>query len=239
MSFWSSLSFVRAAAPPVVTVAEIGKLVAELAATRAAAGNERPKCRIKYGPRVDADEQTTEVIEWDATGIIGTVGEYDWDRSDEYDSLTALSDALSSDNGSVYRAYLSLGGLHPEIVAALTRDPSPENKIGLCLHGLSFSIGPALVAGLESEAPAFAGWMELSFSGPGYYFPWTYRQARERAEAVGLVREVMSVCRRTWPVPPAPPAAAAVDGRRQLADLWLYDDFALSADWLWFASESG
>src|SRR4051812_28865075 len=127
MSFWSSLNLVRAAAPPVVTVAAIGAFVRDLAATGALAGDESPLCQIKYGPCVDADEKTTDVVEWDESGMIGTVGEYPWDRSETFPSIAALSESLAADGGHVYRAFISLGGLVPEIVEVMTRQPSEEN----------------------------------------------------------------------------------------------------------------
>lgn len=76
-------------------------------------------------------------------------------------------------------------------------------------------------------------------SGPGYFYPLEYREARKRAEAVGLVRLIREVCRNAWPVQSVPASASAVAGRRGLGEAWLYDDFALPQDWLWFVSESG
>jgi hypothetical protein len=239
MSFWSSLVLARAAPPPVVNADAIGAFLRGLAATGALVGGNELLCQVKYGPRLDADERTTDVTEWDESGTIGTVGEYPWDISEMFPSVAILADVLAGDSRSVYRAYLSVGELHPDIVAALTREPSEENEVGLCLSWVSFSVGPVLVAGLGSEAPAFAGWMGLSFSGPGYFFPWEYRQVRELAESVELVGRLVEVCRGAWPVAPAPVSVEAVAGRRQLAELWLYDDFALPQDWLWFVSESG
>jgi hypothetical protein len=239
MSFWSSLNLVRAAAPPpVVTVDAIGRFVSDLAATGALADDEEPLCQIKYGPRVDADEQTTDIVEWDERRIIGTVREYPWDLSVTYPSLAALSEVLAKDGRQVYRAYLSLGGLSPEIVAALTREPSEQNEIGLCLYALSFSVGPVIVAGLGSDSPALVGWMGLELSGPGYYFPWDFREGRERAEAIGSVQRLVAACRGAWPVPPEQASVDLVAARRQAAELWLYDDFAMPPDWLWFASEA-
>ncbi len=158
---------------------------------------------------MDADKRTTKAVEWNDFGI-GVVGEYPWDRSDKFPSLTALANALATDRGIVYRAFLNLGELHPDIRTALTRQPSEENRVGLYLSEASFSVGPVLVAGLASEAPALVGWMGLTLSGPGYFYPWTYRQARERAEAVGLVRRMAEVCRAAWRVPPAAASAELV-----------------------------
>lgn len=237
MSFWSSLVLARGGQTPAVTVAAIGALVRGLTAAQVLVGDEQPLCQIKYGPRVDADEQTTHEIEWD--GLIGTYREYPWDRSGTYPSLPALADALAADNGTVYRAFLSLGSAHPDIVAALTREPSEENEVGLCLCGVSLQVGPIVVAGLGSESSAFVGWMGLVFSGPGYFFPWEYRRVRERAEEVALVRRAAALCRSAWPVEPVLASAEAVAARRELSDLWLYDDFALPQNWRWFVSESG
>jgi hypothetical protein len=239
MSFYSSLILARAAAPPVVTTAAMSEFLRELARAGALLARGELLCRLKYGSRVDDDDRTTDALEWDKSGTIGTVSEYPWDVSRTFPSVAALADALAADRRSVYRAYLVLSELHPDIVAALTREPSEENEVGLCLSGLSFSIGPVLVAGLLSDAPALAGWMGLSFSGPGYCYSWAYRQVRERAEAVEMVRWLADVCRATWPVPRVPPSAEVVADRRRLGELWLYDDFALPQDWLWFVSESG
>ncbi len=239
MSFYSSLILARAGPPPVVTAAALGAFVRDLAATGALVGGRNLSCQIKYGPRVDADERTTDVAEWDDADVIGRWQEYPWDRSDTFASFDALADALAPDGGTVYRAYLELGKWHPEIVAALTRKPSPENNHELCLWAAGFGVGPVLVAGLRSEAPALAGWMGLWLSGGGYFYPWTYREVRERAEAVGLVRQLAAACRAAWPVPPAAASAEVVAGRRQVGELWLYDDHRLANDWLWFVSESG
>lgn len=238
MSFWSSLVFAQVAAPPIVTLTSLGALVHELISAEVLANDEPPLCQVKFGPRVDADEETTDVVEWDASGIIATHHPYPWDHSTTYPSLAALAKALSSDERTVYRAFLMLGSAHPDIVAALTREPSPENERGLCLHAVSFEVGPVWVNVLDGEPPAFVGWMGLSFSGQGYYYPWEPREVRERAEAHGLLRRAAEACRATWPVEPVQPTADLIAIRRQRAALWLYDDFARPLDWMWFVDET-
>ena len=239
MSFWSSLLYARVAPALIVTVDAISRFVSELADTRAVEEGHQLFCQIKYGERVDADEETTETVQWDPSGIIGVMGEYPWDRSEAFSSLPALAGALRGDDRFVYRAFLDLGQLRSEIVADLTREASDENERALCLWAPSLNVGPVLVSGLDSEEPAFAGWMDFTFSGPGYFYPWTYRAARERAEANEVVQQVAAICREAWPVEPASPSLEGIEGRRKLAELWLYDDVSLPYDWLWFASESG
>jgi hypothetical protein len=49
----------------------------------------------------------------------------------------------------------------------------------------------------------------------------------------------MEVCRAAWPVAPVAAAPKSIAARRQISDLWLYDELHRPPDWLWFASESG
>ena len=161
-----------------VTVADLGEFTRRVAASEALVGGEQLLFQIKYGDRVDADEVTTDVVEWDESGTMGTVGEYAWDRSESFASLSTLADTLMNDRETIYRAFLQLGQMNSKIVTALTRAPLEENEIGLCLWDLSLTVGPVHVAGLASDSSAFVGWMGLSFSGPGYFYPWTFRSAR-------------------------------------------------------------
>lgn len=239
MSFWSSLSYARVAPAPKVTVDSISHFASELAGTKAVEEGHQLLCQIKYGERIDSDEETTEVVQYDPSGIIGVMGDYPWDRSETFSSLTALADELRTDDRCVYRAFLDFGQLRSEVVADLTREASEENEQAMCLWAPSLSVGPVLISGLDSQEPAFAGWMDFTFSGPGYFYPWTYRAARERAEANDVIQQVAAICRETWPVKPSSPTVEGMEGRRKMAELWLYDDFSHPYDWLWFASESG
>lgn len=237
MSFWSSLVLAHAAPPPVVTTTKLAAFLRSLVATRALAAGEDVLCQVKYGPRIDADDRRPGMTEWD--GAIGTDEDYPWDRSEAFPSVGDTADALEAETRTVYRAHFGLGWLLPEAVAGLTREPSPENEVGLCLSDLGFTVGPVVVGGLGTDAEAFAGWMGLAISGPGYFFPWEYREARERAGSIELVRRLAEVCRQTWPVPPVPVTAEVVAGRQGLSDLWLYDDFVLPQGWWWFVDETG
>lgn len=50
---------------------------------------------------------------------------------------------------------------------------------------------------------------------------------------------ITEVCRSFWPVSPDQPDRRVVLMRKQFADLWPYDDFAMPWDWFWGVSESG
>ena len=100
-------------------------------------------------------------------------------------------------------------------------------------------IGPVRVGTLASEAHAFVGWMALVISGPGYFFPWDFRYARERAEACEEIRRLVAVCQSAWPVPIASCSPEAETARRAMSDIWLYDDFTHPLGWLWYPDETG
>jgi hypothetical protein len=222
-----------------VTTPALAAFLRSVNESGAAVADDDLRYEVKYGPQVDADDRGIESVEWDESGALGTVGEYPWDRSASFPTLGAMADSLDADSRPVYRAWLALGSLHPEAAAALTREPSEDNEVGLYLSTLSFTVGPVRVRGLGSEAEALVGWMGLTVGGPGYFFPWEYREARKRAEGVGLVNALAEVCRRTWPVRPVPASAEVIAARRELSELWLYDDVRLPQGWWWFADESG
>jgi hypothetical protein len=240
MSFWSSYLLVQSAPPPVVTGRQIAAFVRELAATGLIVPGGLPvSCKVKYGPRIDADYETTDLVEWDESGIIGTTKEYPWDRDAKFATLPELADSVTNDQRTVYRAYLSLGTADPDIEAALTRQPSSENVEGLYPSDVSFHIGPQIVQGLASDEPAAVGWMALTFSGPGYFFPWSFKQARQRAQSSDGLKRLTEICRAAWPVAPSRVTKEMIDSRRALGELWLYDDLSIPRDWLWFVSETG
>jgi hypothetical protein len=237
MSYWSSLVLSRAAAPaPAVIAADLGDFFRALHATGALLDGKF-QSKIRYGPSVDMDDLDTQDVTVDEDTLVATVGEIAWDHDATFPSVAALADELAGDSRSVYRAWFRLGDLHPTIAAALTREPSETNSDGLYLSGLCFEVGPVQIADLPGEIEAQVGWMGLSFSGPGYFYPWTYREARERAEAVALVADIAGVCRKAWPVISSEASPNLVAVRKELGKLWLYDDWALRPDWLWFASE--
>lgn len=238
MSSYSSLILCHAAPPPVVTGASLAAFLRRVAETDAVAGGADLLCQVKFGARIDQDELRAESVEWDESGLIATHGEYDWDYSECHSSLAAVAAAVSGLPGSIYRAFLDLGGLHEEVVAALTREASPDNEQPLCLCDLSFEIGPVRGSSLV-DRPFFAGWMGLRFSGYGYFFPWTYKEARLRAESVGRVRGLTEACMQTWPLRPTVPSQEVVEVRRRMGELWLYDDPATPSGWLWIVAETG
>ncbi len=83
------------------------------------------------------------------------------------------------------------------------------------------------------------GWIAVNLDGPGYLFPWSFRDLVDRAEAIAPVRELMSLCRRTWPVAPGEPDRRVIEARRMMGELWPYPRLDGPWDWSWGLGESG
>jgi hypothetical protein len=238
MSYWSSMNLVRMGPPPRVTTSAMREFVLELSKMRVLEDENDFSWRIKFGERVDADELTTNLIDWNESGMIGTQREYPWDVNLAYKTIADFANSTEADNKPVYRALIGLGTSNDEIVNALTRNPCEDNEYPMCLWSLWFEVGPIQITSLGSESVIQAGWMNLSFSGPGYFFPWDFRFAKQRLESVDIVQGIVELCRKTWPVPKSSTSAKTIAARQECSELWMYDDFALSQDWLWFASEN-
>jgi hypothetical protein len=130
-----------------------------------------------------------------------------------------------------------LGSLHDEVVALITRKESDDNEIDFLPYELGIHLGPVDVFLLGGEQVWQAGWIELTISGPGYLFPWTFRDVVQRLESSPLIRKLTDVCRTTWPVAYSAVDDQTVDLRRQAGELWPYDDLRKPWDWYWGIAE--
>jgi hypothetical protein len=195
---------------------------------------------LKYGDRIDADDSSTEVREYVNDGVF-KMQEIEWDVEESFPTSTALIEKLQDNQRTLYRAYFSLGSLRDDIIASLTRDACKENDQWLSLTDLSFRIEPLSTYGLGSTFEASVGWMGFAFSGYGYYYPWTYQDARLKAEQLEPVQRLMKWCREKWPVAPQAIPSETMELRTKLReqDLWLYDQLDLPPDWRWYVAESG
>jgi hypothetical protein len=96
-----------------------------------------------------------------------------------------------------------------------------------------------ILSDLKSECEVHAGWIALSFAGPGYLYPWTPCDLVSRAEGSPAIGRLTALCRAAWPVPPAAPGRRDIEFRREMKSLWPYDDLAKSWDWYWGVAETG
>ncbi|HQR07717.1 MAG TPA: hypothetical protein PLN21_12900 [Gemmatales bacterium] len=241
MSFYSSLLFVRESRPPVVAVSALSPFLEEaIRLVGTSDENDLLSCSLKYGDRIDSDDSGTEVREYVNDGVF-KMQEIEWDDEESFPTCASLIERLQSKQRTLYRAYFSLGSLKDGIIGTLSRDACEENDRWLSLTDLSFRIEPMTTYGLGSTYEASVGWMGFAFSGYGYYYPWTYRDARLKAEQLESVQRLMRWCRETWPVATQAIPSEMKELRSNLREqnLWLYDQLDLPPDWRWYVAESG
>lgn len=238
MSFYSSLKLVRPTQPPIVTVDALSRFLRSIDSLGILTSDQKVSCNVKYGQQIDADDKGTEVRTYVNEGVF-KIGEIEWDYTNNFSSLAAMADSLLGNQQTIYRGYVNLGELLDEIGNALTREPSEENEIPLFLSDVSFEMGPITTYSLMNMEEAQAGWMGLSFSGYGYFYPWTYQEARQRIEKVEQIAKLVELCEKTWPVVDTAVTGEVAANRESVKELWLYNDFHLPHAWRWFVAESG
>jgi hypothetical protein len=247
VSFYTTLSFYRPTKPPTLTGADLAAFVSAFATL----GVSDPKAgatfgfEVRFGDSIDQDDQPADwldpVLEGPSGGGIYTIDSIDYDtEAGDLRSLDELSGALATlEQRPIYRATLTLGQIVRPILDSLRREPSEDNPLGLGLDTWSFEVGPIVTYNLASEEPFHVGWIAVQASGPGYLYPWTFRELIGRADAIPQVQELIGLCRRTWPVVPGRLARRIVKARKAMGDLWPYARLDRAWDWYWGLQESG
>jgi len=192
--------------------------------------------KVKFGERIDQDEDPASWYE-PVTDLVSEVQEIDWDVTFGYRTMDEITDRLDSSN-HVYRACIELGSLKPEIRESLQRVNSPENNQDLVPESWFLEIEPTAVANLESEL-FYLGWMSINLWGYGYLYPWRFVDLVKRAERNEQLQRVTDLCRSYWPVTSAGPDERHISARRQMGELWPYDELDRHLDWYWGLKESG
>jgi hypothetical protein len=237
MSFYSSLIFYRPRKPPLVTGELLARFISGIQDLGILENQGILKLALKFGSGIDQDDLPSTWEEY--SGTIGAFKEIEWDMEESFTSVEEMAADLVSDRRPIYRAYLSLGGASDEIVDHLKRVGSPENDIDLVLTGWSLELGPIRLGTLSEDVEFHGGWIGLGISGYGYLYPWSTRQLVQRAEVHPRLRELMTLCRSTWPVPREKPNWRTRRQRAKQGELWPYEDPGLHWDWYWGVSESG
>jgi hypothetical protein len=239
MSFFTSLVYYRPCPPPVVTGKELMRFVDEVHRSGVLAEEGLSTLQVKFGRSIDQDQHGTLWQEEIAPRMFVT-HQIEWDISLKAPAdMRAALDALAKDSRRIYRAYLAFKKVRNEVLSPVTRTNSPENSRDYCPSGLSFEVGPVKIYDLRSDAPTLAGWMHASLSGYGYLYPWTFREVLQRLESTPEIQRIASVCRSCWPVPPEVPKPQIVAVRKQLGEVWPYENFDKPWDWYWGIQESG
>ena len=166
------------------------------------------------------------------------MSEIEWDLDLSHPGgIQEMIDALATDGRRIYRAHVSLGTPIDAVLQPVTRINSPENELDFCPDSLSVDTGPIERHGCDFRA--FVGWIGLSLSGYGYLFPWTCRDVFQRLENTPEIRHIAEVCRSFWPVAPKLVEDRIVEVRKELGELWPYENLDKRWDWYWGIEESG
>lgn len=239
MSFYTDLIFYRPRPAPVVTADDLARFTSRLWDTETLTVTGPWYLSVKFGKAIDQDDRGTMWFEEDRSGI-EIPHEIEWDvELQNPPDVAGIIGALSGDDRRIYRAHLMLGQPTDGLLHPITREGSPENNVGFFPDTLGVEIGPIEIYNLSSDQPVHCGWIGVSVSGDGYLFPWTFRDVVGRLEASPEVQRICEVCRSEWPVAPERPKRRIRSLRRQLGDLWPYDDENRPWDWYWGVAESG
>ena len=241
MSFDTTLWFYQPVSPPTLTGADLAGFVSAFASLGLSGDEEPFRYGIKFGRSIDQDEEPTTL--WEPAmpdGLISTLiwPEYDAEASDVA-SLDLLAESLAELSGTIYRADLGLGRIKADLFKQIRRERSEENDQDLSLEDWSLTAGPILSHSLGSEHTFMVGWIAVGLYGNGYLFPWSFRDLIDRAESIAPIRDLMDLCRRTWPVPRVAPDPETIEARRTMGELWPYPRLDGPWDWAWGIGESG
>jgi hypothetical protein len=238
MGFFTSLNYYRPLSPPRLTAHDLGQFVAAVDATGSLTSTGLHILNVAFGDAIDGDDFGTTWVEETEPGV-GVMHDIEWDL-ERFDCQTAadMVDLLANDTRRIYRAQLMLGTPTDAILKTITRQNSPENEHDFTPDTMAIEIGRVETYAMDVD-PWHVGWISLGFSGYGYLYPWTFRDTVARIESACEFRQLMDVCRATWPVVASPPAPNEIEARRSLGKLWPYDQLDKPWDWYWGLRESG
>ena len=240
MGFYTSLVYYRPRDPPLVTTENLAEFISRLSQTKAIHEDDSAgSVEVKFGNSINQDPNPTFWLEES-----GFSPQLSFPRSIEYDlvsgprcGLSGIVETLKSTTGTIYRADVDLGRLSDDVLRDIERSPSVENEEPFLPQWVNFSIGP-VDCGTYNEEGILVGWMELTLSGQGRLYPWSFRDIFTRLEASGEVQELMSICCDQWPVQSSEPEESVVSARRECQSIWPYDEFNRPWDWYWGIHES-
>ena len=254
MSFYTTLHFYRPTPPPVVTGPVLARFIGALMETGLFERRGAEYLMVKFGRSIDLDAKGTTIEKMVLPGIF-TVHSIEYDL--DYDRI-ALDDAtrlLANHDRPLYRASVNLGTMREGVIAALQTPQPWDGRANLCLWDATVEIGPIEVGSMSSERSFAVGWMSVGFGGNGYLSPWTPRDLTGRAMVLQQLERLTRVCRETFPVDPGYRGPGFRSGgslrrlfqrplsrfkrRREMGDLWPFEELDLPWDWYWGVAETG
>lgn len=233
MGYHTGLVYYRPRPAPVIAPRDLRPFILELLETGALSGEGMVSFEFKFGRAIDQDDRPSSWIE-PLNEALGTYGSMDWDWTGSFDSVRSLADALADDGRSIYRGTIMLGLATDAVIQSMSRVGSPENDEDFVPDSWAMEFGPIKLEDTGNAAEYHVGWMDVSFSGNGYIYPWTTADVLARIESSPELVRVSALCRRYWPVPPEKASFWVRRMRRtRLGKLWPYADVNLPWDWYW------
>jgi hypothetical protein len=239
VSFFTTLTYYRPGRPPIVTGESLSRFIGRLIDTKLVEHFAFTSLKVKFGRAIDRDLRDAYWLEM-LNPIISQSRQIDWDMDISAEGgFDTLLKPIANEHSTIYRAEVSIGGLVESVSSAISRQPSELNSIGFFPESLGLSIGPVRCSDLVSERSWLVGWIEMTFSGGGYLYPWTLRDVVKRAHDSAEITHLCDICRGTWPVPSRRPSILEVKRRKKFHRLWPYDDVKKPYDWFWSIHETG
>lgn len=239
MSVYTSLHFYRPGPPPILMGADLARFVAGFASLGIDREDGPLGLRIKFGRAIDQDERPTDSDEpiMDG-GTLAVAHRIAFDaEADDLPTFARLAEEMAKLGGPIYRADLDLGRVAEPVRSLARREPSAENEVTLSLGHWGLQIGPVMSYSLDSDAEFLVGWIAVTLHGHGYLHPWGFPDLIDRVESAPGIRELMNLCRRTWPVEPHKPPRSVAKLRKSMRGLWPYPRIDLPGDWYWGLAE--
>jgi len=199
--------------------------------------HSRCDLRIKYGESIDQDYETTNLMDWDESGVFASPRDYEWDASWNDVLWTDLPASLAAETRSIYRAYCLLGWLSEESCSALTRSSDEAPESGIWPDSISIEIDPICPTMLSDEELVCTGLISINFSGNGY-FSWgpTWEQYSTQYRSATPVTAARKITREMFPVPRSEKLDRISE---HLGDRFFNRAYYEPGDWILSVTETG
>lgn len=250
MGFHSSVNLYRPGPPPArVTGLDLARFVARFATLgvhrdpeRAPGRYSHVQAKLRFGNRINRNKRPAFFFVPTALQRVLKPGEIRWDaeRGDIW-SLDELGAWLATHDAPLYRASLTLGSLHQEKLADLRWVEQVKGEWnGFSPDTWSLNIEP-LIYEDQQQRKHHLGWMDISFSGNGYFFPCRPKDVIDQVRVHPHVAPLENNCRELWPVKAARPSRRDLAARGEMATKgsWPYETIDRPLDWCWGAIGCG
>jgi len=251
MGFYSSVNLYRPGPPPKrVTGLDLARFVSRFAAlglhSEPDPGPERRsrlvKARLRFGAPIDKNRKPITFLIPTAVKNVFTTGEIEWDvETSDVWSLHELAARLAEQETPIDRAFLMLGKVNTTALASLRWTEQVNGEWNGFEPDLwSFAIRP-LIYDDKQQREHHLGWMDISFSGNGYFFPCRPKDVIDQVRSHPRVAPLENICRELWPVKLQRPSRRDLAVRREMAKTgaWPYEAIDQPLDWCWGAIGCG